>query len=265
MKKLLLTVLIIVLAACPVNGQESEESGEEQISAEMPSVEQMGEFAQRLDEEESEGLARPIQILMMVTLLSILPGILLMGTAFTRIVIVLAFVSRALSTRQIPPSPVVIGLAMFLSIFVMSPTLGEMNREALQPYMEGDIVAQDALEKGVMPLRGFMMENTGRRELSLFISMSSMESRPEDESELPTMVLIPAFVTSELKKAFELGFILYLPFLVLDMVVASVLLSMGMMMLPPVIVSAPLKILLFVLVDGWVLIARSLVTSFGGG
>jgi flagellar biosynthetic protein FliP len=225
----------------------------------------VGDLARRIDEEEAEGLAKPIRILLMVTLLSILPGLLLMGTSFTRIVIVLAFIRRALTTRQIPPAPVVIGLALFLSVFVMSPTMSEMNRTALQPYIRGEMEAQTALEVGMRPLRQFMLGQTGQDELALFVSMSSMQKRPATPADLPTHVLVPAFVTSELKKAFELGFVLYLPFLVLDLVVASVLLSMGMMMLPPVIVSAPLKILLFVLVDGWSLVTQSLVLSFGGG
>lgn len=263
-RKLTLVLITMALLAPISVGAEGAGAREEKSDV-FPSMQDVGELAERIDEEDGDSLAKPIRILLMVTLLSVLPGILLMSTSFTRIVIVLAFIRRALTTRQIPPAPVVIGLALFLSMFVMSPTMGEMNREALQPYIRGEMKAETALESGLKPLRRFMLKQTGKNELALFIKMSGMEQQPATPADLPTHVLVPAFVTSELKRAFELGFVLYLPFLVLDLVVASVLLSMGMMMLPPVIVSAPLKILLFVLVDGWVLVTQSLVLSFGGG
>ncbi len=271
-KIFLITIVALVLTTGSATAQE--DTGLSGGSSGVPTITDIGRMAERLDRDEEDGkegedgedsLAQPIRILLTVTLLSILPGLLLMSTSFTRIVIVLAFIRRALTTRQIPPTPVVVGLSLFLSIFVMSPTMAKINDRALQPYIQGNMGAQKALEEGVVPLRKFMLKQTGKDELSLYVSMSSMKKRPGTPKDLPTHVLIPAFVTSELKKAFELGFVLYLPFLVLDLVVASVLLSMGMMMLPPVIISAPLKLLLFVLVDGWTLVTQSLVTSFGGG
>jgi len=261
-KLLLIAILGVLLVPSSLCAQSDESAG--QGAETLPSMEEVGELANRIEEEETDSLAKPIRILLMVAVLSILPGLLLMSTAFTRIVIVLAFIRRALSTRQIPPAPVIIGLALFLSVFVMSPTMSSINKVALQPYLSGDVNAQAAMKEGIKPLRKFMLKQTGKDELSLFIKMGNMEEKPANPSELSTHVLIPAFVTSELKKAFELGFVLYLPFLILDLIVASVLLSMGMMMLPPVIISAPLKILLFVLVDGWSLVAQSLVFSFGG-
>lgn len=263
-KRLLLVAILGVLLVPRTLGAQTEKPAKERPDS-LPTMEEVGKLASRVEEEETDSLAKPIRILLMVTVLSILPGLLLMSTSFTRIVIVLAFIRRALTTRRIPPTPVVIGLALFLSVFVMSPTLSKMNDVALQPYISGEMKAQTALKEGVKPLRTFMLKQTGKDELSLFIQMSGVEEKPAEPSDVQTHVLIPAFVTSELKKAFELGFVLYLPFLILDLVVASVLLSMGMMMLPPVIISAPLKILLFVLVDGWSLVAQSLVLSFGGG
>ena len=230
----------------------------------IPTVSDMSALVNRIQDESPDVMATPIKVLLLVTLLSLLPAMLILTTSFTRIVIVLAFVRRALTTRNIPPGTVVVGLSMFLSLFVMAPTLGEINTRAIQPYLAGGLDAQQAVDEGVEPLREFMFAQTSEADLALFVSMSGIQ-QPQTRADVPTYVLIPAFVISELKTAFELGFILFLPFLVVDLIVASVLLSMGMMMLPPVIVSAPLKILLFVLVDGWHLIAQSLVFSFGGG
>ncbi|MFO7956045.1 MAG: flagellar type III secretion system pore protein FliP [Candidatus Brocadiia bacterium] len=229
----------------------------------MPRLSEMSSLVQRIDQESTDTLATPIKILLLVTLLSLVPAMLMLTTAFTRIVIVLGFIRRALTTRNIPPNQVIVGLALFLSLFVMAPTMGEINSAALQPYLQGSIGAQQAIDEGIVPLRKFMFNQTGDSELSLFLGMAGV-GEVETRDDVPTHVLVPSFVISELKRAFELGFLLYLPFLVVDLVVASVLLSMGMIMLPPVMISAPLKILLFVLVDGWRLIAESLVISFGG-
>jgi flagellar biosynthetic protein FliP len=229
----------------------------------MPSLSDMSQLAQRIGDEAPETLATPIKVLLLLTLLSIIPSVVILTTSFTRIVIVLSFIRRALTTRNVPPGQVVVGLALFLSLFVMAPTLKRINGEALQPYLAGDLAAEAAVERGAAPLRDFMFGQAGEGELVLFLQMSGLEE-PSTPADVPTYVLIPAFVISELKTAFELGFVLFLPFLVVDLVVASVLLSMGMIMLPPVMISAPLKILLFVLVDGWRLITESLVFSFGG-
>lgn len=239
-------------------------AGAEQAAAgAVPSLSELSELARRLDSESPATLATPIKIVLLLTLLSVIPAVLMLTTAFTRIVIVLAFVRQALTTRNIPPNQVIVGLALFLSFFVMAPTLRRINAEAVQPYLSRSIGADEALEKGVRPLRDFMFGQTGEGELALFVQMSGVE-QPQSRADVPTYVLIPAFVISELKTAFQLGFVLFLPFLVVDLIVASVLMSMGMIMLPPVMISAPLKILLFVLVDGWHLITQSLVFSFGG-
>jgi len=263
-RALIITIVTCVVATCcasPAVGGEKKppEQGAESGLA----ISDFGQAFQTAMSDES-GLSKPVKVVLLLTALTFLPALLILTTAFTRIVIVLAFIRRALTTRQIPPAPVIIGLALFLSLFVMAPTFQQVNSQAVSPYLKGNVTAPTAAEKALQPIRRFMLKQSNREELQLYISMSSME-RPEEPEDMPLHVLIPAFVTGELKKAFELGFVLYLPFLVLDLVVASILLSMGMMMLPPVIVSAPLKVLLFVLVDGWALVARSLVFSFGGG
>ncbi len=254
-KLLCLAVLMLGVAAASAGAETFEEP--------MPTLSEMSRLVGRIDEESNETLAGPVKIVLLLTLLSIIPAILMLTTAFTRIVIVLAFIRRALTTRNIPPNQVVVGLALFLALFVMAPTMREINALAIQPYLDGKLTAERALEEGVGPLRDFMFAQTREADLALFVGMSGIDE-PSTEEDIPTYVLIPSFVISELKKAFELGFVLFLPFMVVDLVVASVLLSMGMIMLPPIMISAPLKILLFVLVDGWRLISESLVFSFGG-
>ena len=203
-----------------------------------------------------------LQIVAVMTILSLAPAILIMLTSFTRIVIVLGFVRRALSTQEVPPTQILIGLSLFLTFFVMAPTFTEIHRQAIAPYFANQISFQEALKKAETPLRGFLFQNTRKNDLGLFMNIAKLD-RPQTKADVPTYVLIPAFIVSELQTAFLIGFIIYIPFLVIDMVVSSVLLSMGMMMLPPVIVSLPFKIILFVLVDGWSLIIGSLVRSFG--
>lgn len=204
-----------------------------------------------------------LQVLFLLTILSMAPGILLMTTCFTRIVIVLGFVRQAMGTQNMPPTQVIIGLALFLSFFIMAPTINTINDKALQPYLNEEINQEDALQKALEPMREFMFSQVKESELTLLADIT-LDNEPFDKNDIPTMTLIPAFMLSELKLAFQMGFMIYIPFLVIDMIVASILMSMGMMMLPPVIISMPFKLLLFVLVDGWTLIVGSLIKSFQG-
>ncbi|MGC8778985.1 MAG: flagellar type III secretion system pore protein FliP [Candidatus Caldatribacteriaceae bacterium] len=201
-----------------------------------------------------------LQIILLLTILSLAPAILVMVTSFTRVIVVLAFVRNALGSAQIPPTPVLIGLALFLTFFIMAPVFGRINQEALTPYLAGNINQVEAFNRGTAILRDFMFRQTQEKDLALMVSLARLP-RPRTREDIPTHVLIPAFILSELKIAFTLGFLIYVPFLVIDMIVASVLMSMGMMMLPPVLISLPFKILLFVLVDGWGLITRGIVLS----
>ncbi|MGE5507365.1 MAG: flagellar type III secretion system pore protein FliP [Chitinophagales bacterium] len=206
-------------------------------------------------------VAQSLQILFLLTVLSLAPSILILTTSFTRIVIVLSFVRSALATQQMPPNQVLVGLSLFLTLFVMFPTWQAVNANAVQPYLAGKLPADQALVKGLAPVREFMLRQTREKDLALFVEMSKTP-RPRNPQDVPTQVVIPAFVISELKTAFQIGFMIFIPFLVIDMIVASTLMSMGMLMLPPVMVSLPFKILLFVLVDGWYLVVRSLLLSF---
>lgn len=203
-----------------------------------------------------------VRILIMLTVLSLAPAILIMMTSFTRIVVVLSFLRQALSTQNMPPNQLIIGLALFLSFFVMAPVWQDINQNSLGPYMDEKIDQATAISNAEIPLREFMFKQTREKDLLLFIEMGHLKN-VNGKKDVPTWVLIPAFMISELKTAFQIGFMLYLPFLIIDMVVASVLMAMGMMMLPPVVISLPFKLLLFVLVDGWELVVGSLVKSFG--
>lgn len=202
-----------------------------------------------------------LQLMIVLTLLTLAPAILLMVTSFTRIVVVLSLVRNALGTQQMPPNQVIIGLALFLTFFVMSPVWTRINTEAFQPYQEEQISGEQAFALATAPLKDFMLKQTREKDLALFVKLSK-EKRPEKPADITLPVLIPAFVISELKTAFQIGFLIFLPFFIVDIVVASILLSMGMMMLPPIMISLPFKLLLFVLVDGWYLIVESLVRSF---
>jgi flagellar biosynthetic protein FliP len=202
-----------------------------------------------------------LQIFLLMTVLSLAPAILIMVTSFTRIVIVLSLLRRALGTMQLPSNQIVIGLALFLTVFIMAPVWQRINQSALQPYLDKKISGQQALDQAAVPLREFMFKQTREKDLALFVDIAKLK-RPQNPDEIPTSVLIPSFIISEVKTAFEIGLLLYVPFLIVDMVVAAVLLSMGMMMLPPVMVSLPFKLLLFVLADGWYLLVGSLVKSF---
>ncbi|SES79348.1 flagellar biosynthetic protein FliP [Anaerobranca gottschalkii DSM 13577] len=213
------------------------------------------------DSEEPEQVATSIRILFILTILSLAPAILILMTSFTRTVIVLSFIRNGLATQQMPPNQVLIGLALFITFFVMAPTWNQVNDKALQPYLNGELSQDEAIQAGLEPIREFMFKYTREKDIALFLNYSEIEE-PETQDDVPTLVLIPAFVISELKTAFQIGFIIFIPFLVIDMVVASTLMSMGMMMLPPVMISLPFKILLFVLADGWNLVIRSLLHSF---
>jgi len=202
-----------------------------------------------------------LEIIFLLTILTLAPAILIMMTSFTRIVVVLSFLRMAIGTQQIPPTQLIVGLALFLTMFVMGPTLERVYDEAIVPYLDEQIDHRAALDKGMTPLREFMLRNTREKDLALFVKLSR-SPRPASPAELSDRVLIPSFVISELKTAFQISFVLFIPFIIIDMVVSSTLLSMGMMMLPPVTVSLPFKILLFVLVDGWHLIVQSIVMSF---
>lgn len=219
-----------------------------------------------LGNDGSGGVSTTLQLVALMTVLSLAPSIVIMMTAFTRIVIVLGFVRNALGTQQIPPNQVMVGVALFLTMFVMAPTFQKVNDQALTPLMDHRISEETALKNAQVPLRDFMFAqmNDDSSEIALFMDMAG-KKKPETRGDVPTTVLIPAFVLSELKKAFEIGFLIFVPFLIIDIVVASTVMSMGMVMLPPVVISLPFKILLFVLVDGWTLVAESLVRGFNTG
>ena len=205
----------------------------------------------------------PILVLLGLTLLSLVPAILLTCTSFTKILVVLGLTRNALGLQQIPPNQVLAGLALFLSLFVMSPVLSQMNHDGLQPYLHGTKTQTQAWHDGIEPLRGFMLKQTGDKELALLTDVAH-RPKPDKPADVPLTTLVPAFILSELKQAFIIGFMIFIPFLVIDIVVSSALMSLGMMMMPPVMVSLPFKLLLFVLVDGWGLIVRSLVQSYTG-
>jgi flagellar biosynthetic protein FliP len=207
------------------------------------------------------GASSTISIILMLTVLSIAPAILVLMTSFTRIVIVLGFVRTSLATQQMPPNQVLIGLALFMTLFVMSPTLSDINKQALQPYLKNEINQTQALEKASIPMKRFMGAQVREKDLKLFLDYSKAE-RPKGIDDTPLTALIPAYAISELKTAFTMGFLIFIPFLVIDMVISSTLMAMGMMMLPPVMISLPFKILLFILVDGWYLVVKSLLLSF---
>lgn len=212
-------------------------------------------------DEEPKEVSKTLQLFLLLTVLSLAPAILIMLTSFTRIVIVLSFLKRSLATGSQPSQQILVGLALFLTFFIMKDVWTEIGDKAYTPYVNGEIKQKEAFERGVQPIRKFMFKQTREKDLALFVYLSRMK-RPRNRDDIPTHTLIPAFIISELKTAFTMGFILFLPFLIIDMVVASVLLSMGMMMLPPVMISLPFKILLFVMVDGWYLVIRSLALSF---
>lgn len=226
----------------------------------------MNEFLPGIDLElfnnsDPENVTTTVQLILLLTVLSIAPSILILMTSFTRIIIVLSFVRTSLATNQMPPTQVLISLALFLTFFIMAPTFSEINDQAIGPFLDGQITEEQAFDRASEPLKEFMSKHTRQKDLMLFLGYAEME-RPESIEDIPLTALVPAFAISELKTAFQIGFMIFVPFLVIDMIVASVLMSMGMMMLPPVMISLPFKILLFVMVDGWYLVVKSLLLSF---
>lgn len=210
---------------------------------------------------DPDTVSTSIKLLLLLTVLSIAPSILILLTSFTRIVVVLSFVRTGLGTNQTPPNQVIIGISLFLTFFIMAPTFQEVNENALQPLFNEEMNLEEAYEAAATPFKEFMSQHTRQKDLALFLDYSGAK-QPESIEDIPLTALVPAFVISELKTAFQIGFMIFIPFLVIDMVVASVLMSMGMMMLPPVMISLPFKILLFVLVDGWHLVVKSLLQTF---
>jgi len=213
------------------------------------------------DSVAPENVSTMLVMVFLITVISLAPALLVMTTSFTRIIVVLGFLRQALATQQTPPNQVLIGLALFLTLFIMMPTYREVNEEAVQPYIRGEIGQVEAFEAALAPVREFMFRQTRPKDLALFLQISG-EGRPNSPDDVSTLVLIPAFVVSEMTTAFQMGFIIYIPFLIIDMVVASTLMAMGMMMLPPIFVSLPFKIIMFVLADGWSLLLGSLSRSF---
>ena len=213
--------------------------------------------------DQADATARIIQLVALLTVLSLAPSILIMMTSFTRIVVVLSCLRQALGTQSSPPNTVIVSLALFLTAFVMAPTLEEAWNSGIQPYVDGQIGEEQAFERTVAPVKRFMLTHVRDQDLRLFMDMSRSQT-PADSADTPLQALIPAFMISELKRAFEIAFLLFVPFIIIDMVVASVLMSMGMMMLPPIIIALPFKLIFFTLVDGWYLVAGSLVQSFSG-
>ena len=259
--RLVLCALVTALLCGVVFAQELDAAGAAQaIEAGAPKLDDVSDASLKFFDEGRMSTA--VEIAVLLTVLSLLPAILITITSFTRIVIVMSFVRRALSTNELPPNPVIIGLSLFLTTFVMAPVATRVYERAWVPYRAGELAMQQAGENAWGELRTFLVANTRESELELFAELAKLEPAAQRADALPLRVVVPAFVTSELKTAFQMGFLLFLPFLVIDLVVASILLSMGMFMLPPVMVSTPFKILLFVLVDGWHLLCHSLVTSF---
>lgn len=250
-KKVILFLLICIISFFPqeINAQQS-------TTIPFPKIDLQVGTAQ-----DGNDVSTTLQILLLMTILSLAPSIVIMTTAYLRIIIVFHFLKNALGTQQMPPSQLLAGIALFVTFFIMAPTWNKVNDEALQPLMDNKIKVSEAYDKGIEPIREFMFKNVREEDLELFVGLANME-RPQNRDELPTYILIPAFVLSELRTGFIIGFFMFIPFIMVDMIVSSILMSMGMMMMPPMMISLPFKILLFILVDGWNLIIGSLVRSF---
>lgn len=256
---LLLSLFVLTSAAClflPSMAQAApgDATGTNNL---IPSI----DFKIGDGEKTPQATATTLQILLMLTVLSVAPAILLLMTSFTRIVVVLSFVRNALATQQMPPNQVLVGLALFMTFFIMTPTLSAVNEQAVQPFLAGKMTQEQALLKASIPFKEFMAKQTRAKDLKLFLDYMKAD-KPKTIQDIPLTALVPAYAISELKTAFQIGFMIFIPFLVIDMVVSSVLMGMGMMMLPPVMISLPFKILLFIMVDGWYLIVKSLLVSF---
>ena len=221
----------------------------------------MNDFISMFSNQDPESVSTSVKLLLLLTVLSIAPSILILMTCFTRIIVVLSFVRTSLATQQMPPNQVLIGLALFLTFFIMAPVFHDVYDEALEPLFDEKITLDEAYTNASVPMKDFMAKHTRQKDFALFMNYNKME-KPETVEDIPITTLVPAFAISELKTAFQMGFMIFVPFLIIDMAVASILMSMGMMMLPPVMISLPFKILLFVLVDGWYLITHSILDGF---
>lgn len=247
-----LIITLIFILSCSALAQQSQS-----LSFPVPKIDvQVG------TSKDANDVSVTLQILLLMTVLALAPSIMIMTTSYLRIIIVFHFLKSALGTQQMPPGQLLAGVALFITFFVMAPTWNKVNQDALKPLMDGKITVEEAYDKGIEPVREFMFRNVRNEDLELFISLANM-SRPKNREDLPTYIVVPAFVLSELRTGFIIGFFLFIPFLMVDMIVSSILMSMGMMMLPPMLISLPFKILLFILVDGWNLIIGSVVRSFG--
>jgi flagellar biosynthetic protein FliP len=249
MRKKIIVVLALLFVLCAAAAAQSSPMALPKLSIEVGKA------------TKPDDVSMTLQILFLMTILSLAPALLILTTAFTRIIVVLHFLKQAMGTPQMPPPQILLGLAMFLTFFVMAPVWNKVNEDALQPYMKNTITVSAAYDRAIIPIKEFMFRQTREEDLSLFVNLSKM-GKPNNRNDIPIHVLIPSFAISELRMGFQMGFVLFVPFLIIDMVVASILMAMGMMMLPPAMVSLPFKILLFILVDGWHLVIGSIVTSF---
>lgn len=256
-KKLFIILGFFVLLAAAFAALSSQASAAPTPQINLPDI-QIGSSNAKTPEE----MALPIQILFMMTILSMAPYILVMTTAFIRVTIVLSFLRTAMGTQQVPPTQVLMGLSLFITFYIMMPVGKDINEQAIKPYTSKQISWNQFLDKASSPMRGFMLRQTNKKELDLFLKMSRIQKKIEKKEDVPIWVVIPAFVLSEIKTAFSIGFLIYLPFLVVDMVVSCILMAMGMFMLSPMTISTPFKLLMFVLVDGWDLVVESLLKSF---
>lgn len=249
-RAMLLFILLAIVLSTPLSVYASADS-----TFGIPDI--------NIDVSQADGpeeIASTIQVIILLTVLALAPSILIMMTCFTRIIIILSFLRKALALQTTPPNQVLIGLALFLTFFIMAPTFSAINENAYQPLVNGEITTEEALDEALDPLRDFMLRQVRSKDLALFVELADVDS-PETTDDIPTSAIIPAFMISELKTGFEVGFLLFIPFIVIDMVVASTLMSLGMMMLPPVMISLPFKILLFIMIDGWNLIVRSILAG----
>ena len=259
----LLLVLVVFASAVPSFGQASDTSSANESTDSVPSIGDLMTLIDKATTQEAKGKdwSTPVKLVIIFSGLAILPSLLVMMTSFTRIVIVLAFVRRALTTQTIPPTIAIIGLALFLTLYTMAPTLSKINNASIQPYLANEINFQTAGSKASDCMKEFMLRQSRESDLALFVQMARIEP-PASPMEIGMHIVIPAFIISEFRTAFEIGCLLFIPFLLVDMVIASVLLSAGMMMLPPMMISLPFKLILFILVDGWGLLAKSLCLGF---
>jgi len=248
--QIFLVVLLLVISASDTFAQKSQSIPFPKVGLDIGTA------------DTPEDVSTTLQILLLMTILSLAPSILIMTTSYLRLIIVFHFLKTALGTQSMPPSQLLAGIALFITFFIMAPTFNKINDEALQPLMNGQMKVEEAMDKGIQPLREFMLNNVRDEDIALFVEMAAIEM-PESRLELPTYILLPAFSISELRAGFIIGFFIFIPFLMVDMIIASILLSMGMMMIPPMMISLPFKILLFILIDGWSLIIGSVIRSFG--